>query len=165
MAHDPNTGRTIGLESSTFDIWYSDNATTWNSYALAVDYDQIFWCESIGQFVGARTSDNLLAFSETGQTWTVRTGILAQFAINTPEFLLIYDATGTKEWFAVTGAPDDAGPLTCNVIALGSADYTNNDISPAATLANLGIMQCGGGIIYFPDSDDELVYSQYGPAT
>ena len=164
VAHNPITGRTIAFEAGTFDIWYSDNATTWNSYALTIDYDLVWYSPRINRFCGVRTSDKKLAVSKTGQNWNVFSDVVVDGVIDTPEFLLINDRTD-HIWIAMTAVTENTTYLTAGTSNLGQLAAGVPDIAIEATPAiNKGLVSCGGGIVYFPDIDSELVYSQYGPA-
>jgi len=161
IAHDPNTGRTIVYEDTTFDFYYSDNATTWTPYSAATDYDYVIYSQGCGCFIGS-ASDQSIYKSETGSAAWLDTGLQAGVLIDTPDFLLAWDDVGNT-WRALRNSPDTAAN-TLTVIELGGTTFS----SEVMTYAYADVKShhsCGGGVLFFPWGTHQLAYSQYGPST
>jgi hypothetical protein len=158
IAHNTATGRTLVYEDVAFDIHYSDNGTTWNTYALAEELDYIFYSEALGNFGAVKASDREVILSTNGAAW-LSTGVFADGLIECPEFVMVWDATA-DHWYALKSSTVSAANHA-TAITLGP-DPDTLALATGAKISASGINQGGAATLIYPDDTGQLVYSQYG---
>ncbi len=178
LAHNPQTGFTVAnqIDSGTLigDFFYStDGGVIWATDTSGTTMDNMIYAASCQCFVGRDSSTGVLRCSrgdDVAALWDDM-GIEADAFVNTPEFLYMWNDTGTddhKGWYAFRNrAGEDVASI--NAMYLGSSDYTSDVHSNAINTTNSYF--CGGnttgktsGFLCYPYSSNKAIaYSQYGP--